>query len=169
MAHREDRSPPLQSGGGIERSGTKGEVRQEPKMREGREPATKRARHLRQTMTASKVRLWQGLRGRRLDGFRFRRQHPLGRYIVDFACLSARLVVEVDGPSHDDAEQALYDGARTDWLVAQGWSVLRVKDAFVFQHLDRVLADIQRALADAPPSTRRRAPGHVPRFAGEDH
>ncbi|WP_339335893.1 endonuclease domain-containing protein [uncultured Maricaulis sp.] len=119
-------------------------------MREDRERATQQARHLRQTMTASEVRLWQGLRGRRLDGFRFRRQHPLGRYIVDFACLSARLVVEVDGPSHDDAEQVLYDAARTDWLVAQGWTVLRVKNEFVFQRLDRVLADIQRALADAP-------------------
>ena len=169
MAHREDRSPPLQSGGGVERSETEGEVRQEPNMREDRERATQQARHLRQTMTASEVRLWQGLRGRRLDGFRFRRQHPLGRYIVDFACLSARLVVEVDGPSHNDAEQALYDAARTDWRVAQGWTVLRVKNESVFQRLDRVLADIQRALADAPPSTRRCAPAHVPRFAGDDH
>lgn len=138
-------------------------------MREDRHRATKQARHLRQTMTASEVRLWQGLRGRRLDGFRFRRQHPLGRYIVDFACLSARLVVEVDGPSHQSPGQVLYDAQRTDWLVAQGWKVLRVDNNAVFQDFDRVLAEIQRALADAPPSTRRCAPAHFPRFAGEDH
>ncbi|WP_323761940.1 endonuclease domain-containing protein [Maricaulis sp.] len=137
-------------------------------MRENRERATQQARHLRRNMTMSEVRLWQGLRGRRLDGFRFRRQHPLGRYIVDFACLAGRLVVEVDGPSHQSPGQALYDAQRTDWLVAQGWTVLRVDNNAVFQDFDRVLADIRGALPDFPPSTRRCAPGHFPRSAGED-
>lgn len=137
-------------------------------MRENRERATKQARHLRRNMTTSEVRLWQGLRGRRLDGFRFRRQHPLGRYIVDFACLSARLVVEVDGPSHLNPERVLHDVERTTWLIAQGWTVIRVANNAVFQDFDGVLTDIRRALPGAPPSTRRFAPAHFPRLAGED-
>ncbi|MFY0638547.1 endonuclease domain-containing protein [Maricaulis maris] len=134
-------------------------------MHEGRERTPQQARHLRRNMATSEVRLWQGLRGRRLDGFRFRRQHPLGRYIVDFACLSARLVVEVDGPPHLSPGQVLYDAARTDWLIDQGWTVIRVSDEAVFQDFARVVADIRRALADTPPSPRRNAPGHVPRLA----
>jgi len=137
-------------------------------MQETRERATEQARHLRRNMAMSEVRLWQGLRGRRLGGFRFRRQHPLGRYIVNFACLSARLVVEVDGPSHKSPGQALYDAARTDWLIDQGWTVIRVSSEAVFQDFDRVLADIERALTDAPPSPRRGAPAHLPRLAGQD-
>ncbi|MDF1768757.1 DUF559 domain-containing protein [Maricaulis sp.] len=134
-------------------------------MREDRERATRQARHLRRNMTMSEVRLWQGLRGRRLDGFRFRRQHPLGRYIVDFACLSARLVVEVDGPPHLSPGQVLYDAARTDWLTDQGWTLVRVSNEAVFQDFDRVVADIRRALADTPPSTCRKAPDPIPRLA----
>ncbi len=67
-------------------------------------------------------RLWKLLRDRRLDGLKFRRQFTIGRYIVDFICLRHRLIVEADGPHHEDRAE---DAARDEWLRAQGFRVLR--------------------------------------------
>jgi very-short-patch-repair endonuclease len=78
------------------------------------------ARKLRLTPTDAEIRLWSRLRGKQLAGFRFRRQHPLGPYVVDFFCAEAKLIVEVDGGQHaDDGE------ARTRWLEARGYRVIR--------------------------------------------
>ena len=77
-----------------------------------------RAKELRQPLTPPETRLWRILRDRRLGGFKFRRQHPIGRFIVDFYCMQVRLVVELDGPTHED--QVEYDEVRTEWLQAQG-------------------------------------------------
>jgi len=74
-------------------------------------------------MTPAERALWGGLRKRQLAGCLFRRQYPLGRYIVDFVCLEKRLVVEVDGGQH--TEQAEADRERTAWLEAQGYRVVR--------------------------------------------
>ena len=81
-----------------------------------------RARSLRMTMTDAERRLWSALRARRLQGFKFRRQHPVGPYIADFVCLAHRLVIEADGGQH--AESA-YDARRTAWLESRGWRVIR--------------------------------------------
>src|SRR5229473_2581234 len=81
-----------------------------------------RARELRITMTDAERRLWSALRGRRLRGFKFRRQHRLGPFIADFVCVEHRLVIEADGGQH--AESAV-DARRTAWLEARGWRVLR--------------------------------------------
>ena len=78
-----------------------------------------RARQLRGTMTDAEVRLWIRLRGEQVEGYRFRRQVALGQYIADFACMRARLVVEVDGGQH--AEQARQDARRTAWLSITLW------------------------------------------------
>jgi very-short-patch-repair endonuclease len=78
---------------------------------------------LRENETVAEKRLWQQLRKKRIDNRRFRRQYRLGRYIVDFVCLSARLIVEADGPSHEFT--VAEDEARTRWLVSQGFRVIR--------------------------------------------
>ena len=88
-------------------------------------------------------RLWKHLRYKRLGGLRFRRQHPIGRFIVDFYCPAHRLVVEVDGDSH--AEQVEYDHSRTAWLEAHGYQVLRVANRDVLNNLDSVLNAILQA------------------------
>src|SRR5260370_36278070 len=80
------------------------------------------ARRLRRDATDAERRLWSALRDRRLSGYRFRRQFPIGRFIVDFACTKHRLIVEADGSQHADSES---DRERTAWLQEQGWRVLR--------------------------------------------
>jgi very-short-patch-repair endonuclease len=90
-------------------------------------PETDRARELRKKLTTSEWRMWQHLRGRQMNGWKFRRQHPMGRYVVDFVCLAARLIVELDGDSHDGEEgQVEYESRRQAWLEAQGYRVLRL-------------------------------------------
>jgi very-short-patch-repair endonuclease len=110
--------------------------------------ANERARYLRKSMSDPEALLWSRLRGKQLDGFRFRRQHPIGPYIADFVCLEQRLVVEVDGGQHGDPEQAAIDAQRTDWLQREGYRVIRFWSAEVFANtsevLDRILADLNR-------------------------
>ena len=90
-------------------------------------PETDRARKLRKDMTTSEWRMWQHLRSRQMNGWKFRRQAPIGRYVVDFVCLAARLVVELDGDSHDGQDgQIEYEQRRQDWLEAHGYRVLRL-------------------------------------------
>ncbi len=84
--------------------------------------AERKARQLRIDMTDAERRLWSALRGRRLKGYKFRPQHPLGPFIVDFACLEHRLVVEADGGQHADSDD---DRRRTAWLERRGWRVVR--------------------------------------------
>jgi very-short-patch-repair endonuclease len=79
-----------------------------------------RARELRQPQTPAEERLWYWLRNSQLEGMKFRRQHPVGRFIVDFYCAEKKLVIEVDGDTHFTPEQMAYDAARTAWLEEQG-------------------------------------------------
>ena len=95
-----------------------------------------RARELRSNPTDAERRLWRALRQRRLEGYKFRRQVPLGPYIVDFMCREQRLVIEVDGAQH--AEQVEYDRARDTWLATEGFRVLRFTDREVLMELDSV-------------------------------
>lgn len=91
-----------------------------------------RAKEMRHTPTPAEARLWRILRARRLAGYKFRRQHPIGRFIADFYCAAARLIVEVDGPSHDN--QLEYDQERTDWLEAHGYHVIRFTNQQVLKN-----------------------------------
>nr|WP_178130358.1 endonuclease domain-containing protein [Reyranella sp. CPCC 100927] len=110
-----------------------------------------RAKRLRRDMTDAERHLWYALRRRTLNGWRFRRQAPIGRYIVDFVCLGAKLVVELDGGQHAE-DRHDYDERRTAWLISQGFSVMRFWNADVFQRTDFVLEEIAKALpADPPP------------------
>ncbi len=85
---------------------------------------TTRARDLRSHSTAAERALWALLRARRLGGHKFRRQVPLGRYIVDFLCPTQRLIIELDGGQHQDPTP--YEARRTAWLNANGYQVLRL-------------------------------------------
>lgn len=111
-----------------------------------------RAKSLRRSMTLPEVILWQQLRGRRLGKHRFRRQHPIGPYIIDFYCPSAQLAVEIDGSAHDNPDQAQHDMVRDLWLRENGIRVLRVpaKDILTPSRLEFVLLTIEAA---ATPST----------------
>lgn len=101
------------------------------------------ARALRRDMTDAERKLWLGLRGEQL-GFKFRRQHPLGNYIADFACLEPRLIVELDGSQH--ANNQAYDLARDAFFKAQGFAVTRFPSNAPFQNLDGVLSAILHQL-----------------------
>ncbi|MGQ3096711.1 MAG: endonuclease domain-containing protein [Brevundimonas aurantiaca] len=101
-----------------------------------------RARDLRRNLTLPEVLLWQALRRRGLCGARFRRQHPIGPYILDFYCDTARLAVEIDGSSHDTPDQARHDARRTDWLNRRGVAVLRIPARDVLTDLAGVLEEI---------------------------
>jgi len=108
--------------------------------------STSRARNLRRTATAVERLLWRELRDRRLGGYKFRRQHPLRPYVVDFLCPAKRLVVELDGGRH--AERAERDAARTAWLEARGYRVIRFWNNEVAGNPAGVLDAILRALEE---------------------
>jgi len=110
---------------------------------------TKTARRLRTACTDAELALWQRLRARRLAQLKFRRQFPVSGYVVDFACLEVKLVVEVDGGQH--AERVTEDAQRTAVLEKNGFRVLRFWDNDVLKDLDAVLAEILRCV-EAPPS-----------------
>jgi very-short-patch-repair endonuclease len=95
---------------------------------------------LRQAMPEAEVRLWHQLRDRRLMGHKFRRQHSIGPFIADFACVEARVVIELDGSQHAHAEEA--DAQRTRFLAGDGWTVIRFWNARVMTDLDNVLREI---------------------------
>ena len=109
-----------------------------------------RARQLRKDMTNAERLLWWALRKRQLDGARFRRQHPLGVYTVDFICLERTLIIEVDGGQHAEPEHRSRDDARTNWLAGEGYAVVRVWNRDVLTNLDGVLGTIYAALQERP-------------------
>lgn len=102
------------------------------------------ARHLRNNATEAERRLWQHLRRRQLNGFKFRRQHAIARYICDFVCLEAGVVVELDGSQH--AAQSPYDEQRDAFLKSNGFRVLRFWNGSVFSEPDAVVQTIFEAL-----------------------
>ena len=108
------------------------------------------ARQLRRSMTDAEHRLWRFLRNRSLVGCKFRRQHPIGAYIADFACVEHGLVVELDGSQH--AEAVRDDASRTGVLAAHGYRVLRFWNNDVLSRTDAVLDAILAAIAEAAPS-----------------
>lgn len=110
-------------------------------MREGHKQTF--ARHLRKNMTDAEGAMWHVLRNRSLAGCKFRRQHPIGRYIVDFACIERRLVVELDGGQHADCAA---DGERTSIIEASGYRVLRFWNNDALTAPDAVLPVIFAAL-----------------------
>jgi very-short-patch-repair endonuclease len=104
----------------------------------------KRARRMRKNPTLAESKLWSRVRGKKLDGLKFRRQHVLAPYIVDFYCASKRVVVEIDGPKHQEQEAVEYDQDRTDVLTEEyGVQVLRFDAWRVLKEIDEVLVEIR--------------------------
>jgi len=101
------------------------------------------ARQLRINMTDAERRLWSALRGRRLEGYKIRRQHPLGVYFIDFACVEYRLVIEADGGQHVDS---VYDDRRTEWLESQSWRVMRFWNNDILANTVGVVELVMQAL-----------------------
>jgi ring-1,2-phenylacetyl-CoA epoxidase subunit PaaD len=117
------------------------------------------ARELRKNRTAAERRLWWKLRGLKAAGFKFRQQVPIDHFIVDFACLSNRLVVEVDGGTHSTDEEIARDARRERYLRDQGFCVVRVWNSEVRENIDGVMDMIVGALGPPPPSPPRKGEG----------
>jgi very-short-patch-repair endonuclease len=97
-----------------------------------------RARTLRASQTNAEAKLWQALRNRRLARWKFRRQHPIDRYVVDFVTLDGKLIVEVDGVTHAEPSDVARDKARSEVLEACGFLVVRVSNTDVYDNLKGV-------------------------------
>jgi len=114
-----------------------------------------RARHLRSKATETEKLLWKRLRTIDINGSHFRRQIPIGPYVVDFACMAARLVIELDGSQHNTDARKQRDGRRTRWLEAEGFRVIRFWNKDLAHNMDGVLEMVYAALygsRDAEPT-----------------
>ena len=131
-------------------------------MRQGENRSRKFAKRLRRRMTNAEIILWSRLRRADFVNVRFRRQHPIGPFIADFACIEARLIVEVDGATHSTDAERGYDRRRENFFVAKGWRILRVTNPDVYKNLEGVM----RLVLDAIPPPRRN--GGPPPQAGEE-
>ena len=105
-----------------------------------------RARALRASQTSAEAKLWQALRNRKLARWKFRRQHPIDRYVVDFVTLDGKLIVEVDGVTHSEPAEIQRDKARSDVLEACGFFIVRVSNTDVYENLEGVLELIESSL-----------------------
>lgn len=99
------------------------------------------AREHRHPLTPAEAKIWARVRNRGLN-FKIRRQYPIWRFIADFYCAEARLVIEIDGDTHAEPDQEDYDQARTEWLVERGYRVIRFTNEDVYKHIDDVLNEI---------------------------
>ena len=106
---------------------------------------TKRARNLRVNSTEVEKKLWHHLRNNQLNGYKFRRQYPIGNYIADFVCVSLKLIIELDGGQH--ADQQIYDKKREQYLEKQGYKVIRFWNNDVIENLDGILEALTLALS----------------------
>src|ERR1700704_5323224 len=99
------------------------------------------ARHLRKHQTVAETKLWRELRELRHQGYHFRRQVPLAGYIVDFACLSQKVIIELDGAQHDEPKARIADAARDADLVWRSFKVLRFRNSDVSESLEGVVLE----------------------------
>jgi len=118
-----------------------------------------RARALRHDATPAERKLWVALHNQQVEGLKFRRQFPLGPYLADFFCISAQLVIELEGASHIDSAEA--DARRGAWMRARGIRVLRFSNADVLANLEGVITAIREFVRTTPP------PAPLPQGEGE--
>ncbi|MBN8637149.1 MAG: endonuclease domain-containing protein [Anaerolineae bacterium] len=109
------------------------------------------AREMRHVPTAAEDQLWEAIRGRQLNGAKFRRQHAIDAFIVDFVSIEHQLIIEVDGTVHEDPDQQLYDAERQARLESLGFRLLRFTNGNVVRSLPAVLEVIGEALNQASP------------------
>jgi very-short-patch-repair endonuclease len=106
----------------------------------------KRAKELRQEQTYAEKVLWQKLRAHRFHDFKFRRQVPVGPYIVDFLCNEARLIIEIDGDTHWEPGAQEHDSKRDEFLASQGFCIARLKNREILKSLETVMHQIGKIL-----------------------
>jgi very-short-patch-repair endonuclease len=128
-------------------------------MLHGPKPTQSLAAELRRTMTLPELVLWRALQTRP-GGLRFRRQHPAGRYVLDFFCPRARLAMEVDGEAHGRGDRPARDETRDDWVAAQGVRTLRIPARAVLTDLNAVIRHI---VAEAKPHSSPGGGGGTPK------
>jgi very-short-patch-repair endonuclease len=105
------------------------------------------AREQRSNLVQAEAFIWRAVRDRRCEGAKFRRQATIGKFIVDFVCYERRLIVEIDGPSHEDAEQQAKDRARELWLLEQSFRILRLPNELAIGSTELAVAGIRAALS----------------------
>ena len=110
-----------------------------------------RAKRLRRAKTRAETLLWRNLKANRLAGLGFRRQSPMGNYIAGFVAHSCKLIVEVDGESHDFEERIRHDDRRDQWFMSRGYRVLRFTNDDVMKNLEGVVMTISQAAEQAAP------------------
>ena len=115
-------------------------------MRESERRSASLAKHLRRALTEAELILWSQLNKRAQQKLRFRRQHPIGPYVADFACIAARLVIELDGATHGSDAELAHDARRDAFLAARGWRVMRFANDEVYRALGAVLDAIAAAI-----------------------
>ena len=121
---------------------------------------TPRAKELRNAASPAERALWRCLSGRKIGGWKFSRQMPVGPYFADFLCREAQLIIELDGYSHD--MQQAHDERRDHWLVENGFRVLRFTNCDVMANIEGVVSEIERALALLPtPDPSRKREGDI--------
>jgi len=116
----------------------------------GEDMTVERAKRLRKELTEAETILWSRLRDRRLNGWKFKRQVPKGKYVVDFCCADARLIVELDGSQHTEEATIRHDADRTRFLQESGYRVVRFWNNEVSTSLDGVLQTIWANLQEPP-------------------
>jgi very-short-patch-repair endonuclease len=132
-----------------------------------------RAKRLRSTMTRAETLLWRYIKAGRVDGLAFRRQVPMQKYIADFVCYSRRLIIELDGESHDFESTIQQDAERDAWFFSQGYTVIRFTNEEVLTNLEGVVATIrietskQLTPLPVPPPQGGREPPNNDRARGE--
>ena len=129
--------------------------------------ANERARRLRANATDAERILWAALREFKHSGVHFRRQAPIGRYIVDFVCHSSKVVIELDGSQHGEVDARVYDEVRTAFLNSRGYRVVRFSNHEVFRNRDSVVDAIARFVAISLHPKRASRASTSPRGGGE--
>jgi very-short-patch-repair endonuclease len=127
-----------------------------------------RARSLRRTMTRAETLLWRYLNAHRIDGLGIRRQVPIGNYIADFICHTARIVIELDGETHDFESRQTLDGQRDAWFAAQGFAVLRFTNDDVMKNLEGVVTVIRETTQSRLPRSQHTALPNPPPQGGRE-
>jgi very-short-patch-repair endonuclease len=116
------------------------------------------AKQQRRLMTRAEEMLWNVLRAGRLDGWKFKRQVPFGRFVADFCCAQARLVVELDGAPHERPEQMVHDQSRDAWFAEQGFRVVRISNDLVLTSMELAIKRIRETLTTPSPGSLRLPP-----------
>jgi very-short-patch-repair endonuclease len=129
-------------------------------------PLLEAARSLRKNMTDAEQLIWHCLRRKQLGGFRFRRQHPVGRFVLDFFCCEAKLAIELDGAQHNEPDARLRDNERTSFLQQDGFRVIGFWNNEVLENLEGVLEKIYSLLQHPPPNLPPLGGGDTPSPGG---